>query len=156
MNINSVTIPNEVITAFSINFFGKNILNVSINLGESFQKRADLNTLTTETAIKILKNIKLKSDILSCLTKPVVLIPLSLTVMTVGFIFSAFSVNSFALSFLGILFSAVGGGMTGLSLKFTFTDLLPLVSKAYRKQCQLAEQLIKELEANPNAKIIVA
>ena len=116
----------------------------SVDLNKSVKdKLNEGEQLTNATALKILKQIKLKSDIISFLTKSIVAISFSAGVVVAGFCIPAAGT---ALFVAGIFVRALGGGMLGYSIENSFNGFLSQLSQAYRDQSQRAGEYIRTLE----------
>lgn len=119
----------------------------NINLNESVQKYLQPGQeLTNELALKIFKKIKLKSDFMAFITKPVVMITTAVALLIAGF---AIPPINTALVILGILVCAIAGGLLGFSIENTFrSGFLPKLSQAYHDQSVLVSQYIRDLKGN--------
>lgn len=121
------------------------LISYTIDFTQSVRNLMGKNeNLTNETALKIFKQIKLKSDIISFLTRAIVFIPLTFVP------FGLAAVTSFRMTLLplSMFFSALGGSMLGL-LAYAFIDnRLSKISKAYSDQSQQAADYIKKLETS--------
>lgn len=113
-----------------------------VNLSKSVRENLSENEqLTNATALKILKEIKLKSDVLSFLTKSIVAFPLSAGILIAGLSFPVIGTVSLI---AGIFLGALGGGMFGYCIENSL--FLSLMSKAYSDQSERAGEYIKTLE----------
>lgn len=136
--ISSLPNNNEQIQLFSF------APSIKINLNESMQKREKKGeTLTKEVAIKRLKWIKFKSDVLSFVTNPRKIVDIGLLIAcplffipVVGPALIAARVSACVLSFLVIGFSV------------SKWESLAKLSLAYKEQSKLAAQHIKHLESS--------
>ena len=120
----------------------------SFNVGvkESVQSKLKPGEqLTNATALKILKRIKLESDIKSFLTKPIVAIPLSIGVLALGLGLTA--VAGVVAFVAGLFFAGLGGGMLGFCAENSLNGFLPNLSKAYRIQSIQASKYIRQIDA---------
>jgi len=118
------------------------MFNVDINQAVKDKLRPG-EQLTNATALRIFKQIKWKSDMLSLLTKPIVSISLSCIVLLAGFFIPA---SGIALYAARVFVSTVGGSMVGYSFENGFNGFLPLLSRAYRDQSQRASEYIRIIE----------
>jgi len=119
-----------------------------IDLNQAVREKSRGEALTNDSALKILKQIKLKSDILSFLTKPVVFFPslFALTTATlclpvipgaVGTVVVAAKVISYVVSFFGV----------GYMMAEIFeTPFFSKISNAYNKQSSAAATYIALIE----------
>lgn len=120
--------------------------NFKIDLNQAVKEKLGRGQeLTNALALKIFKQIKLESDILSFLTKPIVFIPLSVAVCTAGLVWPETGV---ALVAIGIMICALGGGMLGTSIREPFDNFLSQLSQAYSNQSKRAAEYIKNLESS--------
>lgn len=117
----------------------------SVDLNQAVkEKLKNGEQLTNATALRILKEIKWKSDIRSFLTKPIVAISVSLGVLIAGLcIPTAITV----LTVTSMLLQILGAGMLGYSLENYWNDFLPDLSRAYSALSQKASEHITVLEA---------
>lgn len=126
----------------------------SVDLNNSVKEKLKTGEqLTNATALKILKQIKWKSDILSFLTIPIVAISLSAGVLVAGFCIPAFNT---ALFVAHIFVRVLGGMMLGFSIENSCKGFLPELSQAYSDQSQRAREYIRTLEANQEMQIVLA
>lgn len=131
--------PNQL---FAINFpFGLNY-TFKVDLNQSFKDKLGSEQLTKALALKIFKQIKLKSDILSFLTKPIVFIPLSVAAFAAG---STLPNAGIALIATRLIVCLLGYGMLRMSLEVNFFSLL---SQTYSNQSKRAAEYIKNLESS--------
>lgn len=128
---------------------------VGIDIHKSVKEKLGKEAqLTNATALKILKEIKWKSDVLCFLTKPVVAISLSAAVLVAGFCIPAVGV---ALLAARIFVCSVGGGMVGFSVGSSVNGFLSQLSDAYSQQSRMAAIYIEGIEgANQEIKFTFA
>ena len=118
----------------------------NVDLNESVQSKLKPGEqLTNATALKILKRIKVESDILSFLTKPIVAFPLSIGVAALGLGLTA--VAGVVACIASLFFCILGGSMLGFYIKNSFNGSLPRVSEAYGAQSRLASEYIEAIKA---------
>ena len=118
--------------------------NIKIDLNHSVKKKlGETKELTNEVALKILKQVKLESDILSFLTKPIVFIPLSFATLAIGMIIPP---TGIALIALGFLVCLVAGSMLGLGIQEFYNSFLTQLSEAYGEQSKEAARCISSLQ----------
>lgn len=148
MSINIEHYPNKNFSIFPFTPVFSVDLNKSVK-----EKLNEGEQLTNATALKILKQIKWKSDIFSFLTKPIVAIALSAGVFGVGLAISAAGAAGLAIPVVGIalvaagLFvSVLGIAMVGHFIENSLNGLLSRLSQAYRDQSQRASEYIGTLE----------
>lgn len=139
MSLNVDHYPNKFFN-LSIFFVFNHIFKVDLN--QSVKEKLGSQQLTNALALKIFKQIKLKSDVLSFLTKPIVFIPLSVAVFAAGFVLPQ---TGIALAAIGIMLCTLGGGMLGISIRDNFLSQL---SQAYSDQSKRAAEYIKNLESS--------
>lgn len=141
MNLNIDHYPNKNFKVFSFTPV------FTIDLNQSVKERLKAGeVLTNATAIKIFKQIKLQSDILSFLTKPIVLISLGASIFLAGLLIPA---TGLALGAARVLVCALGGGILGFSIENYFlSSFLSQISEAYADQSKRAAEYIKKLEAS--------
>jgi len=141
MNIDNY--PNSYIYKFPLISFFTIDLNQSVK-----EKLKPGEVLTNATALKIFKQIKLKSDVLSFLTKPIVLIPLSASILVTGFfipvpgsavIATAIAVGVFVLSLLSSF-------VLGYSIQNRGN--LSKLSQEYKDQSRRAAEYIRAIKAS--------
>lgn len=140
MDLNVTHYPNKTFALFSWT------PSFCVDINRSV--RAKLRTgeqLTHEKALEIFKQIKWESDALSFLAKSIVLIPLSLAIITAGFLIPPFSLD---LLVIGALVCGLGGGILGFSIENTWNGFLPELSQAYSEQRQRASEYIQMLEVS--------
>lgn len=141
MNLNIAHYPNLTFTG-NILFFP---LRLKIDLNESFKEKLGNSQATNALALKILKQIKLKSDVVSFLTKPVVFIPLSVVVTIAGIVIPP---TGIILTAISIILCLVGGTMLSISIRSSYDNYLSLVSQAYSDQSQRAATYIQQIESS--------
>ena len=118
----------------------------TIDINQSVKERLkEGELLTNATALKIFKQIKLKSDILSFLTKAIVLIPLSTAIMIAGFCIPPAGI---ALLAARVFVAALGGCIVGFSIENYFNNFLPRLSQAYSDQSERAAEYIQKLKSS--------
>ncbi|MCP5506702.1 MAG: hypothetical protein H7A37_00135 [Chlamydiales bacterium] len=127
------------------------LVTYSIDLNRSIKEKLKAGEqLTNATALKILKQIKWKSDVISFLTKPVFVISLSSGVFLAGMctlIVAPFiPVAGIVLFAVGLLFGTLGVGMLGDSIKHSLSGFLPFLSQAYGIQSRQASEYIRIIE----------
>lgn len=124
---------------------------LNIDLNESVKKKLkEGEVLTNATALKILKQIKLKSDVLSFLTKPIVLISLSTVIMIAGSFIPVAVAGAAAVVLIAaqVLVVALGASIFGYTVENYFNDFLPQISEAYRDQSQRAADYIQRINSS--------
>lgn len=123
--------------------------NFTVSMHDSVQRRLNQGeVLTNARAVEILKQVKLKSDVMWFITKPIVVIPFSIALLIGSFCIPATTIV--ALAILNILLCGVAGGLVGFTIQNTWNNMLPQLSQAYSDQSQEASALIVQLEANPD------
>lgn len=123
----------------------------TIDLNESVKKQLKRGeTLTNTTALKIFKEIKSKSDILSFLTKPITLISLGASISAFGILMAALCPPFVAPVFIviTILIGILGAKIFAYSILNYVNDFLPELSRAYADQSEKAAEYIRILEAS--------
>lgn len=133
-----------------------------LDLAQAVRDKQHSETLTNAVAIRILKEIRIKSQIMSFLTKPVVLIPVGI-LLVAGALTASFLIppsTSLVLNIASIIFcallSGVAGGFLGFSIENTFTGFLPQLSEAYNDQARHASHYIAQLQQRPEARVELA
>lgn len=117
----------------------------TIDVSQAVKKKlGEKQEVIHSLALKILKAIKWKSDILAFLTKPIIFIPLSFVTVAAGWFFS---VKGLIVRIIGMIVSFIGGTMLGISFSKDF--LSSKISKAYRDQ---SERLSEYIEYVKNSK----
>ncbi len=147
----SITIPQD---NTSITLFSKNLFT---DLHTMVKKRAPkIGEMTNEQAIKVLKQAKFEADVKAFFSKPIVVIVVGVLLAVAGATLAIalapaaaltappLTVGSVVLKITAVLF----GGIVGLGIKNSLfnDDALPLLSKAYSAQSQLASRYIEQLE----------
>lgn len=130
--------------SFDLSCFGISLHRFQININQSFREKLENNKPTQALTLKILKQIKLKSDILSFLTKPVVFISLSVAVMTTGFVLPATGIVLVAIRTMSVV---LGSRILDFFMRSNNDNFLSRVSEAYGKQSQQAATYITVLES---------
>ena len=92
------------------------------------------NASVRQCQLSHLQNQRLRYEILSYLTRPVVAISLSAVVAITGLCIPA---TSLLLLVARIFFSALGGGMLGFSIQHTLSGRMSKWSKHYHRMSQL-------------------
>ena len=130
----------------SFNLIGGITPTFTVDLNQSVkEKLKEGEKLTNETALKIFKQIKWKSDVLSFLTKPVVLLPLAAILFGVSF--SMPVATGLALKIASLVFSVLTGLFLGYILWNFLNGILPQLSQAYKQQSERANEHIRALKA---------
>lgn len=138
MSLNIEHYPNRPFKVFTHGFM--------IDLNQSVKEKLGAGQkLTNALALKIFNEIKLKSDILSFLTKPIVFIPLSVAVFTAGFLLPE---TGIALVAIGIMICALGGAMLSISRAERSNGFLSNLSQAYSDQSKRAAEYIQEVRSS--------
>jgi len=127
-------------------------LSFTIDLNQTVREKSRGEVLTNESALKIFKQIKLKSDILSFLTKPVVFFPLvfavapALTAISCSLpvIHGAMAIVRVAAIIISFVVGAFGVGLFWAHI-FKSASLSEL-SQAYNDQSIKASQYIMQIE----------
>ena len=118
----------------------------AVDLNQSVkEKLKEGERLTNETALKIFKKIKWKSDVLSFLSKPVVLISAAVTLSAIAF--SSPVATGLALKIIRSVFFAFTGAFFGYSIWSSLNGSLSQISQAYKEQSERANKHIKTIEA---------
>lgn len=116
----------------------------NINIQNAVKGKLQLNEqLTNATALKIFKQIKWESDVLSFLAKPIVLIPLSVAICATSFLLQP---TALPLIILKVFISTLSGGLVGYSLENSYNGFLSKLSLAYSEQSSRANEYIRTLE----------
>lgn len=101
-----------------------------------------------ETALKIFQEIKVKSDILCIISKPITVISFGAAVLIGGALLALSGIV--ALVAAGIFIAVVGAGILGYGIYNTCNGLLTELSEAYANQSQKAQELIDCAEKPTN------
>ncbi len=142
MSLNIEHYPNK---SFQVSFLFFPLPKFTIDLNQSVKEKLGENQeLTNSLALKIFKEIKLKSDILSFLTKPIVLIPLSFAVLAASFALPATGIV--ALKVIGLIAWALGCCILGFAIREP--DYLSQLSRAHSDQSKRAAEYIQNLESS--------
>jgi hypothetical protein len=117
---------------------------VTIDMSRSVQNKLKPGEqLTNATALRILRQIKRESDVLSFFTRPIVLISLSIVgVLTATTLFLMNPILRVA----GAIALVAACGVAGYTIENTFNGFLPKVSRAYSEQSRLAAEHIRTIE----------
>lgn len=148
-----LSIPNRSLS-FQLDVFKK--FSFEINAKNSIKKRLPhAEFVTNEQALKVLKYIKIKSDVMSFLTKPIVFISLGALVLVTGAYCAALSTHCFALGILGVPLASIGGGLIGFGFENgILRKWLVELSKAYANQSKIAADLIAQITTENDFQIV--
>jgi len=138
-----------------------------IDFNQEVREKLKGEELTNALALKIFKQVKLKSDILSFLTKPIVCISLLVAMTAIGVCLPIFlpatpAMVVIALGITGCLLAIVLGGIGAdvlvrdvlanlISDDDKDRSLLTQLSQAYRDQSEQAAHYISQLETHINS-----
>jgi hypothetical protein len=117
-----------------------------IGIKESVKsKLAGKTELTHEAALKMFKSIEFWSSVKAILTKPLVLLSISLVLLTVALSIPGVHV---ALIILRVFLGAIGGGILGGTIQNYWSGTLTAISKAHELTSRQAAQQIVKLQSN--------
>lgn len=143
MRLNIDYYPNK---QFQFSCFSIPVYNFKIDLNQAVKEKLNRGQeLTNALALKIFKQIKLKSDVLSFLTKPIVFIPLAAALLATDFFLPK---TGIVLVAVGVMIRALGGFMLGISISDSFDNFLYPLSQAYSDQSRRAAEYIQNLESS--------
>lgn len=149
MNLNLAHLP---VKHISLYFFCIPVFDFKMDLDQAVKEKLNNGQkLTNDLAIKIFKEIKLKSDVLSFLTKSVVFITLSATVSIIGFLLP---LTGIVLGILKVTLCLLGGYLVGMVMKLP-NNFLSQVSQAYSEQSKQAAEYILQLESSKQEFVIL-
>lgn len=168
--MNVIEIEHNHAVEYSLSMFGCETRGDTVDLNATIQEQLPQDEiLTRDLALSILKNIKLKSDVISFFTKPALLI--TLAVVTSALIISATLVGVIALAKLPVLttgmivatvalrcFSAIICALSGymISAFISNREQFSTISTLYAQQSARAAGYIARIESNEAAAIRLA
>ncbi len=117
---------------------------VDIDLATNFCDRLGEKELNKDSALKILKSIKLEADIYSFVAQPIVLIPASLLLIVAG---AAIPMAGAILTVTALFLQCVGVFMFGYSVAAAYKGSLDKISEAYASLSQAAHKEIEKIES---------
>lgn len=125
-------------------FIFGNALTIDLNLSVKKRLGSD-NDLTNEKAIKIFKDIALKSNLVAFLTSSSVIVVFASLAFTAAFIISV-NITTPILVITQIFLFVFGGSILGYAF-FNPFNTISLISQAYTTQGKLAQEQLLKLDS---------
>lgn len=115
------------------------------------KKKTKKTELEPKEALRILRIEKTKAQLKSLITKPVVIVPLSLVTAITGYLVAALAASSLAALVFGISAAITGSVALSLAIRFACDGTLHRISTNYADLAQSADDyIVKIKEAQKN------